>query len=105
LEKTESRVFDAPLSEKTESEESYNFEFKIEVKGESHTSPEQLVRDLLNTVEGDSGVFDLSKLRIEARKEEFREYLAEVLNHLYHFKSISFTKCMKLFRAIVNEYK
>lgn len=43
---------------------SSEFEFKINVNGEGHRDSSELVLTLLNTVDGESGVYDLSLLKI-----------------------------------------
>ena len=75
------------------------------MKEESHADSGQLVNDLLDTVEGDCGVFDLAQLRTEARKKGFRPYLQKILEELYNHSRASFAKSMRLFLTIVDEYK
>ena len=72
------------------------------MKEESHADPKKLVNDLLDTVEEESGVFDLSQLRTEARKKGFREYLEKVLEQLYDHSRTSFAKSMRLFIVILD---
>jgi hypothetical protein len=68
-----------------------------------HIPSYDLAKQIFSTsTEASDSVFDLTLLRIESRKPNFKNYLREILNEVYNSKQRSLQDRLKLVIAIGN---